>query len=216
MSPLKHFFTRFLLIFTLLWGGINPLWAQNTPKETLKILFLGDSLTAGYGLPQGAGFPEQLSQQLSKTWGLQVTALNAGVTGDTSTGLLNRLDWTMAQPYDIAVVAIGANDALLGINPKQTRANITAILDRLQQDQKPVLLLGMIAPPNLGTTYGQQFNSIYPDLSQKYALPLYPFLLQDVAAIPPLNQPDTIHPNTQGVAVIVKNLLPFFTTHIRP
>ena len=178
--------------------------------NTIKILFLGDSLTAGYGLPQGQGFPEQLAQKMGN-----VTAINAGVSGDTTTGLLDRLDWaTGGIDFDVAVVAIGANDALMGIAPHKTRANMQAILEKLQSYKKPVLLLGMIAPPNLGDDYAKNFNSIYTDMAKQFSYPLFPFLLQDVATVADLNQPDTIHPNQKGVAVMVKNLLPFFTKHL--
>ena len=178
--------------------------------NTTKILFLGDSLTAGYGLPQGQGFPEQLAQKMGG-----VTAINAGVSGDTTTGLLDRLDWATAGiDYDVAVVAIGANDALMGIAPHKTRANIQTILEKLQGNKKPVFILGMIAPPNLGDDYAKSFNSIYPDMAKQFSYPLFPFLLQDVATVAELNQSDTIHPNKKGVAVMVKNLLPFFKKHL--
>ena len=179
--------------------------------KTTKILFLGDSLTAGYGLPQGAGFPEQLAEKMGS-----ITPINAGVSGDTTTGLLDRLDWaTGGLDYDVAVVAIGANDALMGIVPHKTRANMQAILTKLQALKKPVLILGMIAPPNLGDDYAKQFNSIYSDMAKQFSYPLFPFLLQDVATVSELNQPDTIHPNQKGVAVMVKNLYPFFKTHLK-
>ena len=178
--------------------------------STTKILFLGDSLTAGYGLPQGEGFPEQLAKKIGNT-----TAINAGVSGDTTTGLLDRLDWAISGlDYDVAVVAIGANDALMGIAPAQTRTNMQAILARLQSNKKPVLILGMIAPPNLGDDYAKDFNRIFPDMAKQFSYPLFPFLLKDVATVAELNQPDTIHPNQKGVAVMVKNLLPFFKKHL--
>ena len=202
---MRKFAPIFLLLLQFL---ITPVAYAN---DTTKILFLGDSLTAGYGLPQGEGFPEQLVQKIGNT-----TAINAGVSGDTTTALLDRLDWAVAGlDYDVAVVAIGANDALMGIAPAQTRTNMQTILSKLQDMQKPVLILGMIAPPNLGDDYAKKFNSIFPDMAKQFSYPLFPFLLQDVAAVTELNQPDTIHPNQKGVAVMVKNLYPFFKTHLK-
>lgn len=208
MTPFAQFFIRLTLCLPLLWGNMAH-------AKTLKILFLGDSITAGYGLPQRAGYPEQLAQKLSKHWGINVVAINAGVSGDTSTGLLNRLAWATAQPYDVAVVAIGGNDALLGISPEKTRKNLDQILNHLTQSKKTTIALGMLAPPNLGTNYAKNFNAIYPDLTKQYGIPLYPFVLKDVATIAKLNQPDQIHPNQKGVEVIVGNLFEFFVGNIQ-
>jgi acyl-CoA thioesterase-1 len=171
------------------------------------IVALGDSLTAGYGLPPEDAFPAQLEARL-KRQGTDARVVNAGVSGDTSTGGLARLDWALADAPDLVIVELGANDALRGISPALTRANLDAILARLVAQGVKVLLTGMRAPPNLGRDYGGEFDVIYPELAAKHRVALYPFFLEGVAAEPGLNQHDGIHPNAEGVAIIVERLAP--------
>ncbi|OEJ64136.1 arylesterase [Magnetovibrio blakemorei] len=172
------------------------------------ILALGDSLTAGYGLAQSDAFPVQLQAALRDSGLPDVVVINGGVSGDTSAGGRARLDWLLAEPVDLVIVELGANDGLRGLDPAETRRNLDAILAKLTGRGILVLLSGMLAPPNLGEDYGVAFNSIYPDLAQKYGVALDPFFLQGVATVEALNQADGIHPNAQGVAIIVKRLVP--------
>ncbi len=176
----------------------------------MRILALGDSLTAGYGLPQGDGFTDQLQAALQGQ-GYDAVVLNAGVSGDTTAGGLARLDWALADAPDIVIVELGANDALRGIDPASSRANLAAILDELQARGVPALLAGMLAPRNLGADYVDAFDGMYGALAEEYDVPLYPFFLEGVAAEPDLNQPDGIHPNASGVAIIVEGILPDVT-----
>lgn len=175
------------------------------------VVAFGDSLTAGYGLEPGAGFPYQLEAALRERGYERVKVHNAGVSGDTSAGGRSRLNWNLsalgAAP-DLLILELGANDALRGIAPERTRANIRAILEQLKDRGVPVLLAGMLAPPNLGTDYGDDFNAIFPDLAEEFDVPLYPFFLDGVAADAALNQPDGIHPTKEGVAIIVQKILP--------
>ena len=175
--------------------------------EPVRILAFGDSLTAGYGLPADQGFVAQLQQALDAA-GLAARVLDGGVSGDTTAGGLARLDWSLADDPDAVILELGANDGLRGLDPAATRANLDAMLGRLAAAGKPVLLAGMLAPPNLGPEYGAEFNRIYPELAAAHGVPLYPFFLDGVAAEPTLNQSDGIHPNEAGVRVIVERMLP--------
>jgi acyl-CoA thioesterase-1 len=170
-------------------------------------MVLGDSLTAGYGLPQGEAFPVKLEAAL-RARGIGVTVLNAGVSGDTTAGGLARLDWALADKPTHAIVELGANDGLRGIDPAVTRKNLGAILARLKAAGVPTLLAGMYAPPNWGKEYAAAFAKLYPDLAAEHGAALYPFFLEGVAANPSLNQADGIHPNEKGVAAIVERILP--------
>ncbi len=172
-----------------------------------KILVLGDSLAAGYGLPPANAFPVRLEAAL-RAEGLPIQVINAGVSGDTSAGGLARLDWALAERPDAVIVELGANDGLRGLDPKQTEANLDAILTRLRARGLRVLLTGMMAPPNFGRDYGRDFNGMFQRLAEKHGVPLYPFFLEGVAADPALNQADGIHPNAKGVEIIVGRLLP--------
>ncbi|SDZ94439.1 acyl-CoA thioesterase-1 [Desulfuromusa kysingii] len=176
------------------------------PSAELRIVVLGDSLTAGYGLPQEAAFPARLEEAL-KHRGRQVRVVNAGVSGDTSMGGLARLDWSLGDDPDLMIVELGANDALRGLSPQQTRENLDRLLARLQQQGVQALLTGMKAPRNMGEDYYTKFDQIYPDLAQKYDLPFYPFFLAGVVGDPELNQADGIHPTRAGVDVIVRSIL---------
>jgi len=173
----------------------------------VKILALGTSLTQGYGVPPGLDFTAVLEARLRAT-GVDAKLINAGVSGDTSAGGLARLDWSLADHPDAAIVELGSNDALRGQSPDQTQKNLRAVLARLKVAHVPVLLLGMKAPRNLGTEYAAQFDPIYPKLAAQYGALLYPFMLDGVAMNPRLNQADGIHPNPAGVKVIVARVLP--------
>jgi len=172
-----------------------------------RILVLGDSLTAGYGLPPGEAFPVILQHRLAAD-GYTVEMLNGGVSGDTTAGGLARLDWALSDKPDYVLLELGANDALRGTDPAVTRAALTDMLTRLKARKIAVLLCGMLAPPNYGTEYAARFNAIYPELSKSFGVPLYPFFLEGVAADAKLNQADGIHPTAEGVDIIVKNILP--------
>ncbi len=197
-----------LLAFLLaLWVFPASGICSGTAPPAWRIAVLGDSLAAGYGLRAEQAFPALLQAALMKR-GHRVVVQNAGVSGDTTAGGLARLDWTLAERPDLVIVELGGNDALRGLDPQQTRDNVDAILFRLQTAGVQTLLAGMRAPRNLGSDYYTKFDRIYPDLAARHAVPLYPFFLQGVAGHPELNLQDGIHPNADGVAVIVCGILP--------
>ena len=171
------------------------------------IVAFGDSLTAGYGLPQPDAFAARLDAALDAA-GIKARVVNAGVSGDTSAGGLARIDWLLAEKPDRVIVELGANDALRGLDPEETRRNLGAIIERIKGAGARVLLAGMRAPPNMGREYAAEFDRIFPELAKRHKVPLYPFFLDGVAADPALNQADGIHPNAKGVAVIVDKILP--------
>ena len=179
-------------------------------SKTTKIIFFGDSLIAGYGLKSDDNFVSQLKLKTIENKINDITLLNSGVSGETSTGLLNRYKWVLEDNYDAVIILIGANDALRGIDPSLTSQNIEKILSYLKEKQIPTMLIGMKAPNNLGEIYVNEFNAIYPKLSKKYDTAYYPFFLKDVALKPSLNQRDMIHPNKKGVKIIVNNFFPYF------
>lgn len=174
----------------------------------MRIVALGDSLTAGLGLPPGQGFVAVLQQAL-KSRGHNVEVVDAGVSGDTTAAALARLDWVIGEPVDAMIVELGANDALRGQPPAQAKANLDEILKRLGARRLPVLLAGMRAPENWGPEYREQFDAIFPALAEAHGAILYPFFLDGVALERELNQPDGMHPNARGVATIVERLLPY-------
>jgi len=176
-------------------------------ETPVKIVALGDSLTAGLGLPANEGFVPRLQAALAAK-GVAVAIANAGVSGDTASGALARLDWSVPDGTDAVIVEIGANDMLRGIKPQVTRGALDTILQRLTGRHIAVLLCGMRAAPNLGADYGQSFESIYPELAAKYGALVYPFFLDGVAADLGLLQKDGLHPNAAGVDVIVARILP--------
>ncbi|WP_420831358.1 arylesterase [Bradyrhizobium acaciae] len=180
--------------------------AQGSVKP-IKMVVLGDSLSAGYGLPAAAAFPVRLQKALEAK-GIKVEMTNAGVSGDTASGGRERLDWSVADGTDAVIVELGANDALRGIDPAVTRAALSDIITKLQARKIAVLLCGMLAPPNYGSEYAAKFNAIYPDLSKSLGVPLYPFFLDGVAANPKINQADGMHPTAEGVDIVVNNMLP--------
>ncbi len=175
--------------------------------EPKVILALGDSLTAGLGLPPGEALPDKLQQAL-KAKGEDVTIINAGVSGDIVAQGLARLDWALSDDVRGVILELGANDALRGLDPGQADQALRQIMDNLKAKNIPVLILGMKAPPNLGPDYVARFDSIYPKLAADYGALIYPFYLEGVAAQSELNQPDGMHPNEKGLAVIVPKLLP--------
>lgn len=185
----------------------GPATAQAPANKPIKLVVLGDSLSAGYGLPAAAAFPVRLQKAL-KDKGIEVDISNAGVSGDTTSGGLERLDWSVGEGTDAVIVELGANDALRGIDPKVPRAALEQIVARLKARHIAVLLCGMLAPPNFGADYAAQFNAIYPDLAKAFQVPLYPFFLQGVAGDARLNQVDGIHPTAEGIDVIVETILP--------
>jgi acyl-CoA thioesterase-1 len=182
--------------------------AARAATGPVRLLALGDSLTAGYGLAPGEGFVPRLQAALEAR-GRQVRVLDGGVSGDTTAGGLSRLDWALADNPQAALVELGGNDGLRGLPPAETRRNLDAILDRLAARRIPVLLSGMLAPPNLGADYGREFAAIFPDLARAHpGIILDPFFLEGIAGDPALNQADGIHPNPRGVALLVSRILP--------
>jgi acyl-CoA thioesterase-1 len=181
--------------------------APRPAGKTLKLVALGDSLTAGYNLPASAAFPVVLEKALREK-GVAVEIVNAGVSGDTTQGGLERLDWSVPDGTDGVILELGANDALRGIDPAQPRKALEAIIARLKARNIPVLLAGMYAPRNLGADYIKRFDTIYPELAQTYGLVLYPFFLEGIAGDKALNQADGLHPTAEGVKVIVRTILP--------
>lgn len=171
------------------------------------ILAIGDSLTAGYGLPPGKSFPDQLELAL-RGEGVDAKVVNGGVSGDTSAGGLARLEWLLEEKPDLVILELGANDGMRGLDPVATKDNLDRIIARVQESGAHILLAGMVAPPNMGSEYGKKFNAIYPDLAKRHGTAFYPFFLDGVAMDPSLNQQDGIHPTAEGVAVIVKRMLP--------
>ena len=176
--------------------------AAEAQGRVLHLVALGDSLSAGYNLPQEAAFPVALERAL-KAKGYKVEIANAGVSGDTSTGGLDRLDWSVPDGTDGVIVELGANDMLRGLDPAVTRRAIGAIVERLKARNIPVMLAGMYASRNLGPDYVQKFDSLYPDIAKRHDLVLYPFFLDGVAGERSLNLPDGLHPTAQGVEIIV-------------
>ena len=173
-----------------------------------RILAFGDSLFAGYGLSSDSDSIPSRLEALLRADGRDVVMVNAGVSGDTTTDGVARLDWSLADKPDLVLLELGANDALRGQDPAMTRANLDKLLSRLKAANVPVVLIGMMAPRNLGPEYAARFDPIYPDLAKKYGAPLYPFILDGVALDPKLNQADGMHPNKDGAAIVAKRLLP--------
>ncbi|TDI59589.1 MAG: arylesterase [Alphaproteobacteria bacterium] len=182
-------------------------FADPASGET-RLLVLGDSLTAGFGLKARDAFPARLEAAL-RSDGLAVKVINGGVSGDTTAGGRARLGWALRAKPDVVIVELGGNDALRGIAPGETAANLAAILARLAERNIPVLLCGMYAPANMGRDYGRRFNAIFGRLAERFGVLFYPFFLEGVAMKPALNQRDGIHPNGRGVGVIVERLLPY-------
>jgi acyl-CoA thioesterase-1 len=205
-----------VLVLALIGGGLwmaKPAFAE--AGKPIKMVVLGDSLSAGLGLSAPAAFPARLQKAL-KAKGIDVDMINAGVSGDTTSGGRDRLDWSVPEGTEAVILELGANDALRGIDPKVARASLTDILTRLQARGIAVLLCGMVAPPNYGADYSAKFNTIYPDLAKTFSVPLYPFFLEGVATDAKLNQADGLHPTAEGVDIIVRNILPTVEAFLGP
>jgi acyl-CoA thioesterase I len=205
-----------MLVSALIGGGLlmaGPALAQ--AGKPIKMVVLGDSLSAGLGLSASAAFPVRLQKAL-KAKGIDVDMINAGVSGDTTSGGRDRLDWSVPEGTEAVILELGANDALRGLDPKVTLTALTEILTRLQARKIAVLLCGMVAPPNYGADYSAQFNAIYPDLAKTFSVPLYPFFLEGVATDAKLNQADGLHPTAEGVDTIVRNILPTVEAFLGP
>ncbi|MEH3091680.1 arylesterase [Agrobacterium cavarae] len=179
-------------------------WAQDKP---LQIVGFGDSLMAGYQLAPNESYAAQLEAAL-KAKGVNAVVTNAGVSGDTSSAGLARAEWSVPDGTDGVILELGANDALRGIPPADTEKNLAAIIEGFQKRNIPVLMMGIIVPPNMGGDYGKAFNPIYERLAQKYQIPLYPFFLDGVVLDQSLQLEDRMHPNAKGVAVMVEKSLP--------
>jgi acyl-CoA thioesterase-1 len=198
-------FKRVLIAF--LCAGLLVLSGFSAIADPYRIVGFGDSLMAGYGLGPGDGFTEKLQAAL-KAKGIDAEVANAGVSGDTTSGGLSRLDWSVPDGTQLVILELGANDMLRGTAPDITEKNLDAMLAKLKARKIPVLLIGMRAAPNLGAQYQAAFDEIYPKLAEKYGVPLYPFFLDGIAADPQYLQDDHMHPNARGVDRIVERFLP--------
>src|ERR1700730_12658830 len=207
-----------MLVLGLVLAMVGPVFAQAPAAgetEPSKVVVLGDSLSAGLALSASSAFPARLQKSL-KLKGIEVDMINAGVSGDTSSGGRDRLDWSVPEGTEAVILELGANDALRGIDPEVAPAALTEILTRLRARKIAVLLCGMVAPPNYGADYSAKFNAIYPELAKTFQVPLYPFFLEGVATEAKLNQADGLHPTAEGVDTIVKNILPTVEAFLAP
>jgi len=193
-----------MLLAALVWAVANGVRAADRP---VKIVVLGDSLSAGFGLPAEAAFPARLAVALNAK-GIPVEIANAGVSGDTASGGLGRVDWSIPDGTEVVILELGANDALRGLDPKLTKAALDTILSKLKQRHIAVLLAGMLAPRNMGADYARDFDAIFPALASTHKSVFYPFFLEGVAGDAKLNQRDGLHPTAAGVDVIVAHILP--------
>ncbi|TBZ98745.1 MULTISPECIES: arylesterase [Rhizobium] len=199
------------LQFTVI--AVSLIFAAAADARTINLVGFGDSLMAGYQLSPGDGFPEKLQAAL-KAKGLDVTIANAGVSGDTTTGGLARIDWSVPDGTDGVILELGANDALRGIPPEESEKNLDQMIIRLKERGIAVLLAGMMAPPNMGADYAARFNPIYQKLSEKHGLPLYAFFLDGVALEAGLKLDDGMHPNARGIDVMVEKMEPAVTNFV--
>jgi acyl-CoA thioesterase-1 len=205
LKKVSLLFFRRLFVLGLLASSFAA--SGHAYADTKRLMIFGDSLVAGYGLPAEEGFTGQLQTRLDDE-AMAIEVINAGVSGDTSAGGLARLNWSLAEKPDYILIVLGGNDLLRGINPADTRQNLDQILARLQALGVQTFVAGMLAPVNLGAEYGAEFNSIYPELAKKYDTGFHPFFLKDVALVPKLNQRDGLHPNAEGVAKIIDEMMP--------
>ncbi len=200
----------FSIIFTTqLMAELPESYDKNTNDELKRIIFLGDSLTAGYGLEREEAYPV-LIEKILKVKGINVDVVNGGLSGDTTAGGLRRVDWVLAKGGDVLVIALGANDGLRGLNPKETKKNIIAIINRAREIN-PDIRIGvseMLVPPSMGESYSQAFKEIYKEVAEEQKVVLLPFLLEGVAGDEKLNQKDGIHPTAKGQKIIAKNIAP--------
>lgn len=203
-KAVRHWFLSGMAGFIVMSASLSMSVLADLPR----ILVLGDSLVAGYGLPPGQSFPDALRRSLAAE-GRDVTVINAGVSGDTTAGGLARLEWSLGDNPDAVIIVLGGNDMLRGLDPVATRSNLDTLIAALRERDIHVLLSGMMAPRNMGPDFVDAFDSLYPDLAQKYDIGLYPFFLDGVALDPALNLPDGLHPNEQGIDEIVRRIRPF-------
>jgi acyl-CoA thioesterase-1 len=205
----RRMFAHMLVLSVLLLAPATARAQTVSAREAqpVKMVVLGDSLSAGLGLSAPAAFPARLQKALQSK-GIAIDMINAGVSGDTSSGGRDRLEWSVPEGTQAVIVELGANDALRGVDPKVTRSALTDIVKRLKARGIAVLLCGMYAPPNYGSDYAARFNAIYPEIAREFGVPLYPFFLEGVATEARLNQADGLHPTAEGIDVIVKNILP--------
>ena len=224
-------FSYFLVVLFLWSCGENPKTKEpetttkkdiTTPKEEIEgdnkvILFFGNSLTAAYGLDTEEGFPNRIQQRLDSL-GLEYTVINSGLSGETTSGGLNRLDWVLNQEVDIFVLELGANDGLRGIPLKETRNNLQAMIDlvKSKNENTKIILAGMQIPPNMGQAYTTEFRNIFPALADKNDILLVPFLLEGVAGVPDLNLEDGIHPTAEGQKIVAKNVWEVLKNVVQP
>ncbi|GGG01789.1 arylesterase [Rhizobium wenxiniae] len=198
-ASLLHF-----IVMVALFAGSG---SANAQEKVINLVGFGDSLMAGYQLAPSESYTAQLEAAL-KAKGHKVVITNAGVSGDTTSAGLSRIDWSVPDGTDGVILELGANDALRGIAPEQSEKNLDAMLARLKERGIPVLLAGILAPPNMGGDYAEKFNPIYKRLADKYAVPLYPFFLDGVTTVPGMQIEDGMHPNAKGIAVMVERTLP--------
>ena len=213
MSINNHHFIRFFLTLKLvLVLVLVPVLftAQNVEaQEQYTVLFLGDSLTEGYGLEEGESFPSLIENKLEEDGLTHIQVINAGISGSTSASGLSRLQWYIRSQPDLMVLSLGANDGLRGLSIVEMKSNLTKTIDYAHTNNLRVVLTGMLIPPNYGPDYTEAFSNVFTDLATEYDLALMPFLLEDVAAIPELNQSDGIHPNVEGTKIVAENLYQF-------
>ncbi|MBM6580957.1 arylesterase [Microvirga sp. BT689] len=207
------FMTIIFACAAMLAAMIAPFAAAQAQGQPIRLVALGDSLSAGYGLPQEAAFPVVLERAL-KAKGYKVEIANAGVSGDTSSGGLDRLDWSVPDGTDGVILELGANDMLRGLDPALTRKNLETIVEQLKSRNIPVMLAGMYATRNLGPDYIAKFDPIHRDIAKTHDLVLYPFFLDGVAGDRSLNLPDGLHPTAKGIEIIVERILPSVETFL--
>ncbi len=181
--------------------------AAAEPQRTQTIVFFGNSLTAGYMLDPSEAFPARIQQRLDSL-GLPYKTINAGLSGETTAGGVNRVDWILRQPLDIFVLELGANDGLRGIDPRETRRNLLAIIEKVRSKypDAQILLLGMQVPPSMGGTYARAFSAVFPEVAREANVPLVPFLLEGVGGVPRLNLPDGVHPTAEGHKIMTETV----------
>ena len=202
------------ILFVLMAVVVTTAPSEALAREKV-ILAFGDSLTAGFGLAEGDSFPVQLQRAL-KAKGRDVRVINGGLSGDTTTGGLARLNWLLSEKPDLIIIELGANDGLRALPPQMTEQNLARLIEKARETGAEILLTGMRALPNLGRDYVEQFNGIFPRLADTYQTHFYPFFLDGVAADPALNQNDGIHPTGEGVAIIVEKILPYVEQALSP
>jgi len=183
--------------------------ASSIAQDEFTILFLGDSLTEGYGLQENESFPSLIESRLATDDMDHVRIINAGISGSTSASGLSRLQWYIRSRPDLMVLSLGANDGLRGLSIEEMKANLTKTIKYALDNNVQVAITGMLVPPNMGPEYTEAFAQVFPDLAEEYNIPFMPFLLQDVAAIPELNQADGIHPNVEGTKIVAENVYRF-------